>query len=150
VQTVVVSEVAFWRRWQGEVFNGAMAVETGNSYAGSRWSNESRRSVWRRSWQQQQQLRKGSDGCGQSKPPLPPSSPSLNNRAIVAPATAEEDDADDGEPPGNNNAGQPTVATKKIQAVCCCRASADGTVTWIAMSWEDKTLSLYSATSTSS
>jgi hypothetical protein len=150
VQMVAVNGAAFRRRWGVAVFNGVAAVATGSGYAGGRRSNKSRRSVWRRLRQQQQRRHIGSGGCGGGKLPPPPSLPSLDIMAVVAPATAEEDDADDGEAPGEDKARWPTAATKNIQAVCCCRASADGAVTWIAVSREDKTLSLYSATSTSS
>jgi hypothetical protein len=80
----------------------------------------------------------------------PPSFLFSDNLAIVASVTAEKDNTDDGEAPGNDNAGRPTAATKNIQGLCCCHASADRAVTWIAVSWEDKTLSLYSAKPTSS
>ena len=150
VQMVAVNRAAFRWRWGVAVFNGAAAVATGSGYAGGMRSNKSRRSVWRRLRQQQQRLHKGSGRCSWGKLPPPPFLPSLDNVAVVAPATAEEDDADDGEAPGKDNARWPMAATKNIQVVCCCGASADGAVTWIAVSREDKTLSLYSKTLTSS
>jgi hypothetical protein len=54
------------------VVNGAAAVAVGGSYAGGRWSNKSwwsGRSVCRRLQQQQQWLRKGSNGCSGGEPP---------------------------------------------------------------------------------
>jgi hypothetical protein len=150
VQMVVVKGAAFWRRLQVAVFNGVAAVATGSGYTGGRKSNESGQSVWRRLRQQQQRLHKGSDSCGGSEPLPMPSLPSLDNVALVATATTEEDNADDGEAPRNDNMGRSMAATENIQTVCCCRASAEGAVMWIAVSQEDKTLPLYSPTSTTS
>jgi tRNA (guanine-N(7)-)-methyltransferase subunit TRM82 len=99
-------------------------------------------------------------------PPPPSSSSSSPSSVVVANATAMEDDiADGGEAAAgddDDDAGRPKTASTpssienplEIQAVCChChRASSGGAaaVAWIAVSREDKTLSLYSAPPSSS
>jgi hypothetical protein len=46
-----------------------VAVAAGGGCAGDRWSNVNGWCVWKRSWQQQQRLSKGSNSCGGGEPP---------------------------------------------------------------------------------
>ncbi len=60
---------AVQRQWEVVVVNWPAVVTAGGGYAGSRWSVKSKQSVWKRLWQQWQQLHKGGNSCSSSELP---------------------------------------------------------------------------------